>query len=515
VRSICQLSASFMQRLSGVIAMLLLNAVVPGVAAEKASDTSKDQENILADFEDDKFIESHRASHDATVTLVDDHPLVGGNHALKTVADPAAGAKGYFGTGFRIRETNLSQAGQISFWIKTDIESTFNLQIHSGSKRVSVFRFSTVGSPDKWMKVDARLSGFGPAGWVEREADLNRIDFMQVTAFNSGPYDGKTILLDHVVWSKESNETEIVDTLPLPREPVIVERGEIKEMFDGDSLDGWMPTPRLYVPRGEKFAKIPSSQLYEAIIEHYSQSPGDFRGIPDRVRVKNTGVWKIEDGVLTGGQVPNTILGAYLLSKKKYGDFELTMEINPDYPIDTGIMVRAHRVGTVGFQVLIDNRPNGTIGGVYGNSLGHFFAYPFVFDGDEEIGNKISNLRPGNPNAMKFNGGQHKTGYAASLEDFLAVWKPNDWNELKIRCTGRLPLIETWINGLPIAKVDTATLASHVPNYDSEAIFERIGRQGHIGFEVHDSPQRDRWAPGAKARWRNVRIRELKIKESR
>ena len=37
-----------------------------------------------------------------------------------------------------------------------------------------------------------------------------------------------------------------------------------------------------------------------------------------------------------------------------YGDFELTLETNPDYPIDTGIMVRGHKLGTVGYQVLVD-----------------------------------------------------------------------------------------------------------------------------------------------------------------
>lgn len=49
-----------------------------------------------------------------------------------------------------------------------------------------------------------------------------------------------------------------------------------------------------------------------------------------------------------------------------------------------------------------------------------------------------------------------KTDYAATLEDFPKAWKPNDWNEIKVRCTGRLPLMETWINGVPMAKLVTA-----------------------------------------------------------
>ena len=95
------------------------------------------------------------------------------------------------------------------------------------------------------------------------------------------------------------------------------------------------------------------------------------------------------------------------------------------------------------------------------------------------------------------------------------AWKPNDWNKIKVRCTGRLPLIETWVNGVLVSRLDTATLADVVPGYDAEAIFNRIGRKGHIAFEVHDSPTRERWAPGAKCRWRNVRIRELEVDESK
>ncbi|MEM7013756.1 MAG: DUF1080 domain-containing protein, partial [Verrucomicrobiota bacterium] len=269
-----------------------------------------------------------------------------------------------------------------------------------------------------------------------------------------------------------------------------------------------------HAPKGAKFAQIPSAQLYDAVIKHYEGSDGHTNRVPDRERVKSTGVWKVEEGVVIGRQLPDSIAGSYLMSEKTYGDFELTLEANPDYPVDTGIMIRAHKLGSVGFQVLVDNRPNGTIGGVFGNSVGMFFAYPFVFDGDEEPGNQIANIRPGDPDALKFPGGQFQTDFAASLEEFLEVWKPNDWNEIKIRCTGEMPLIETWVNGVPIAKVDTAQLADRVPNYDAEGILKRIGREGHIGLEVHDSPTRDRWAPGTECRWRNVRIVELEVSES-
>lgn len=476
---------------------------------------------MLLDFEDESVLSKNNVSHKAEVLLVKDTPNEESEFAVKTIADSEAGADGYFGTAFLLQNVDLRNAQTIQFWIKTDIESNFNLQIHSGPGGVGIIPFNTVGSKGAWKQVSARMQTLSQPSWGKAMVDLAHVSKLQVTAFGSGPYDGKYMTLDGFYWttdvaprdtSEEKRKTAIYKRRQARlRKPVILQRGEAVEMFDGKTLDGWLTTPRVYLPGKAEFQNIPSEQLYEAVIKHYEASEGSINRIPDKERGKDKGVWAIEDGVVIGAQTPGSISGSYLLSEKKYGDFELTLEANPDYPIDTGIMVRAHRLGSVGYQVLVDNRPNGTIGGVYGNSVGSFFAYPFVFDADELPLNRIANYRPGNPNALRFRGGQFKTDYAATLDDFLEVWKPNDWNEIRIRCTGRLPLIETWINGIPIAKIDTATLADQVPNYDAEAIFKRIGRKGHIGLEVHDSPTRDRWAPGAKCRWRNVRIRELKV----
>jgi hypothetical protein len=273
-----------------------------------------------------------------------------------------------------------------------------------------------------------------------------------------------------------------------------------RSLFDGKTLDGWHAAPRLMVPRQPRFDALPAAELRAAVIQWHENNP-ELRG-----RLANKGVWRVEEGAIIGGQVPDSGLGAYLLSDETFGDFELTVEARPDFPIDTGIMVRAHALGSVGFQVLVDHRPDGAIGGIYGNNVGNFRAYPFVVSGDEQPGFRVANLREGTPGGPSF-----KPDFAGSLGDFLKAWRPNDWNTFRIRCTGRLPLIETWINGTPIAKLDTARLADRVPGYDPEQIFNRIGRKGHIGFEVHDNGRmgRNRWAPGAVCRWRSITIREL------
>jgi hypothetical protein len=274
-------------------------------------------------------------------------------------------------------------------------------------------------------------------------------------------------------------------------------------LFDGKSLKGWHTTPRVYVlSKVPELNNVPSEKLKEAVIQYYKQNPDPV----ERAKASDNGVWTVKDGAIIGGQTPGSQRGAYLLSDDKFGDFDLTLEAKPDWPADTGIMVRAHEIGSVGFQVLLDHRPGGAIGGVYGNSTGNFRAYPFVIDGDEQENLKVSNLRVTTTDKLSF-----KPDYAATVEDFLSVWKPNDWNTFRIRCIGLLPVIEVWINGLLISKLDTSKLADRVPGYDPEAILKRIGRKGHIGFEVHDNDSmgRNRWAPGAECRWRNVRITEL------
>jgi len=277
-----------------------------------------------------------------------------------------------------------------------------------------------------------------------------------------------------------------------------------RSLFDGKTLNGWRASPRLPVPQGPQFAQIPANQLKDAVVKWHEARP------ELRARLEHTGSWEVVDGAIVGGHSPvEAQQGAYLLTEQKFADFELELDARPDWPIDTGIMVRAHELGSVGFQVLLDHRPKGGVGGVYGNSVGNFLAAPFTLDGDKLPNFRVANLREGGrePNFQA-----PLMNYAATFADFSNVWKANDWNHFRIRCVGRLPLITTWINGLKICELDTAKIET--PNYDAEAVFAKLGRSGHIGFEIHDvnlnNPLgQDRWATGAVCRWRHISITEL------
>ena len=269
-------------------------------------------------------------------------------------------------------------------------------------------------------------------------------------------------------------------------------------LFDGKSPAGWHAVPRLPVPRAPGDAPVDIST------EHYRKAS------------QTTGKWTVEDGAICGRQEPpGSGFGGYLVSDGVYGNFELVFEARPDWPADTGILVRAHNdKGIRGYQMLLDHRKSGNIGGYYGNGIGGFHAINFQVDAAgfdangkatgiriEDPATTIEPMTPDKPALLS-----HK----ASGEEFMGAWKWNDWNEFRLRVEGASPKLSSWINGVPIATLDTAAMGH--PRYVAAAVEAMLGPKGHIAFEVHDNDPgmgEARWGRSAACRWRNVRLREL------
>lgn len=272
-------------------------------------------------------------------------------------------------------------------------------------------------------------------------------------------------------------------------------------LFDGSTLDGWHAAPRVYgtiYPGGPHLNTLFAEMGVEPPVE------------PE----KHAAAWHVEDGAIIGEQdTPGSGYGGYLVSDETYGDFELVVEARPDWPADTGIMIRRQRDSWEGYQVLLDHRESGGIGGFFGNGLASFSAVPFSVISTRDADGTPNGLAADDPATSAEPVTQDKIDrldYAADVQDFLEIWKWGEWNELRIRCVGALPVITTWVNGLKIAELDTATMVS--PDYDPEAIFALLGDRGHIAFEVHDNDAmfgEARWGRGAQCRWRNVRIKNL------
>ncbi len=272
-------------------------------------------------------------------------------------------------------------------------------------------------------------------------------------------------------------------------------------LFDGTTLAGWYSVPRVY---GTEYPGGP------ALLERF-----EALGLTPPVEPeKHPARWFVEDGVLIGEQdAPGSGYGGYLVSEQAFGDFELVLEMRPDWPADTGVMLRRRPDSWEGFQVLVDHRPSGGIGGFFGNGLASFSAVPFAVDVELDADSRPVGLVADNPATSVEPVTEEKRSrlrYAADVDDFLKVWRWDEWNELWIRCVGALPVITTWVNGLKIGELDTATLDS--PNYDPAAVLGVLGERGHIALEVHDNDSmfgEARWGKGAQCRWRNIRIRNI------
>ena len=274
-------------------------------------------------------------------------------------------------------------------------------------------------------------------------------------------------------------------------------QSEWRPLFDGKSLNGWKPIHRLPVSRnpGGASPSKDSPQYKKAL--------------------RNKGEWKIVDGAITGGQTPvGSGVGGYLITNEEFADLELTLEANPDWGVDTGFMLRATELGSQGFQVLVDHREGGNIGSYYGNGIGGFNTRQFGFKAKRGSSGKVVGMTPVamedlNPQPDP---GKSDATWSAGSDAFFETWRFGDWNEIRVRCEGRMPELTTWINGEKMAWADTAGMRAE--GYDAEAVAKLLGRSGFIVLEVHNSGEGDRlgeerWLPGAVCRWRRIRVKDL------
>ncbi|MDR2478720.1 MAG: DUF1080 domain-containing protein [Treponema sp.] len=267
-----------------------------------------------------------------------------------------------------------------------------------------------------------------------------------------------------------------------------------RPLFDGKTLNGWHAVPRIPCP------------LYPGGPEPDKHDPAY------QTAAQTRGKWEVRDGAITGAQEQRGF-GGYLLTDETFADFELSYEVKPDWPADTGLLVRASPAGTQGFQILLDHRKSGAIGGFYGNGIGGFHAVSFNVDIEQDAAGNAVGIKPEDPSSSLEPVTAEKRAllnYAVTPDTFFKIWRWNDWNEFKVRCEGEYPVLTSWINGVKAYELDTARIIW--PNYDREAVHKLLGLSGHIALEVHDNDPRmgdARWAPGNVCRWRNIVIYNL------
>ena len=164
------------------------------------------------------------------------------------------------------------------------------------------------------------------------------------------------------------------------------------------------------------------------------------------------GVWTVENGVLVANQDTDHT-GGLLGTTGKFSDFEIELEFQADYPVDSGLFLRTRDDG-MGYQVTLDYRDDGTVGALYAPDAG---------------------------------------GMLITYPNWREAYREEGWNTLRVRIEGQPARIQSWLNG-----VQTLNFT------DTE---DRYPREGYIGLQVHGGE--GSWGENSRARFRNVRIREL------
>jgi len=142
----------------------------------------------------------------------------------------------------------------------------------------------------------------------------------------------------------------------------------------------------------------------------------------------------VADNIIVGEQGPNRE-GGILITQAVYSDYEVYAEIKADYPIDSGLFLRI-QPDLLSYQVTIDYRPDGEVGGIYSPGGGGFLVH---------------------------------------TPDGKDLWKAGEFNAVRARILGQPPHIEAWINGTKVVDFQDSLVKEQV----------RVPNEGAVGIQVH------------------------------
>ncbi|MCC7009599.1 MAG: DUF1080 domain-containing protein [Acidobacteria bacterium] len=206
---------------------------------------------------------------------------------------------------------------------------------------------------------------------------------------------------------------------------------------------------------------------------------------------KTGGAWQIRDGVLLGTQdVPGN--GGLFITDRKYGDFEVVLEMRNDFGIDSGIYLRSTDTGTA-YQIMIDYRRWGALGGVYGENMKPGFnVAPFNFTDA--------------PDRIFLTGNAPMPVLPAAWPSF---WRHGQWNEFRARIVGNPAHVTTWINGVQFLDwTDTMPrLADGFLALQVHGGLEWVQGKDWVGVDGSKGGETD--FTKRSVRYRNIRLKEL------
>jgi len=170
----------------------------------------------------------------------------------------------------------------------------------------------------------------------------------------------------------------------------------------------------------------------------------------------NEGVFRVQDGAIVAGSTTDKVAhNEFLASKEDFGDFELRLKARlAGKGQNAGVQFRSQRI------------PN------------HFEMIGYQCDMGTMQGRPIWGALYDESRRRKFLAEPDPQKLTAAL-------KPDDWNDLTIRCEG--PRVQIWVNGLQT--VDYTEADSDIP------------RRGRFGLQIHGGEP-------AKAAYKDIRIKK-------
>ena len=216
---------------------------------------------------------------------------------------------------------------------------------------------------------------------------------------------------------------------------------------------------------------------------------------PEPIGHGTGGRWSVEDGAIVGEQdPPGSGNGGILLTDRKFSDFELVIDMKPDWRVCSGVFVRGNDQGQC-FQMMVDYHDKGNIGHIYGEGTGGFNNRPFEINGLHNAAEELIGLTTDSLDTT------FSRQYTISGESWIRAWKLGEWNTARLRVIGNPPKITTWINEVKVSEFDGSTFQH--PRYDRNKVATELGAEGRIAAQVHGGKD---WPEGAKCRWRNIKV---------